>query len=121
MFLFKSLVIVWITKCDVYGNWIPSESETLKSKARLFERKKLWKNFQKPTKLKTIVELCFYLGNPKPQHCPQTWLMQKKKKKKRFDSLQKRLTFIDDLKKEYERGMLNYIEQEHVEVCQLET
>ncbi|GFR01639.1 integrase catalytic domain-containing protein [Trichonephila clavata] len=35
--------------------------------------------------------------------------------KKRFDSLQKRLTSNDVLKKEYERKMLNYIEQEHIE------
>ncbi|GFR21864.1 integrase catalytic domain-containing protein [Trichonephila clavata] len=36
--------------------------------------------------------------------------------KKRFDSLQKRLQSNDVLKKEYERGMLNYIEQEHIEI-----
>ncbi|GFS66163.1 integrase catalytic domain-containing protein [Trichonephila inaurata madagascariensis] len=26
MFQFKALMIVWTTKCDVYGNWIPLES-----------------------------------------------------------------------------------------------
>ncbi|GFY40055.1 integrase catalytic domain-containing protein [Trichonephila inaurata madagascariensis] len=33
----------------------------------------------------------------------------------------KRLTSNNDLKKAYDKGKLNYIEQEHIEVCQLET
>ncbi|GFR30162.1 integrase catalytic domain-containing protein, partial [Trichonephila clavata] len=40
---------------------------------------------------------------------------------KSSDTLQKRLTSNDVWKKIYEKGMLNYIEQEHIEVWQLET
>ncbi|GFQ94398.1 hypothetical protein TNCT_654711 [Trichonephila clavata] len=66
--------------------------------------KEIKAEFCKTYQTEESVEFCFCVGNLQPQHCPQSWLMQKNKQKKHCDPFQKRFTFNDVLKKKYEGG-----------------